>query len=128
MRAGFAPSRHAARRRYFAPGGVAFVPADRPPAEEVLAAVRGAGGRAALLPGPDLAARPEQLEHAAARLAADGLTGLLADSKREQRAWAASAARLGLVVLGGSGYRGAGRGPEPGAVCSDAAAWSALRG
>ncbi len=126
--AGFAPSRHAARRRFFAPGGVAFVPADRPPAAEILAAVRGAGGRAVLRPGPELAADAEALEHAAARLAAAGLAGLLADSKHEQRAWAAPAGRLGLVVLGGSGYRGAGRGPEPGAVCSDAAAWSAVRG
>lgn len=126
--AGFAPSRHAARRRYFEPGGLAHVPAEVPPAAEALAAVRAAGGRAVLRPGHRLVAAGEALQQAAARLAADGLLGVLAVSRSEQLAWEAPAARLGLAVFGGSGYRGAGRGPEPGEATTSAAAWARLGG
>ncbi|BAM02529.1 hypothetical protein [Phycisphaera mikurensis] len=124
--AGFAPSRHAATRRYLGPGGVAHVAADRPPAAEVSAAVRGAGGRAFLRPGPELAADAEGLEHAVARLAASDMAGLVATTRAEHTAWSAVAGRLGLCVVGGSGYRGAGRGPEPGAATTDAPLWHAL--
>ena len=128
--AGYAPSRHAARRRYFARGGVAWVPREPTPAVEAVAAVVAAGGTVALRPGAGLSdpAEAERLEHAAARLRAAGLRAFLVASVAERTARAPLAGRQGLAVLGGSGHRGAGRGPEPGEAWTDAAAWARLGG
>ena len=128
--AGFAPSRHAARRRYLDPGGVAHVEPERAAAAPLVAALAGAGAAVGLRPGPRLAAaeRAETLEHAAARLRANGLTALLVGSSAERARHAPLATRLGLTLAGGSGHRGAGLGPDPGEAACGIEAWAALGG
>jgi hypothetical protein len=99
--------------RYLSPGRPAYVTRYAPPVEEVLDAVRGAGGVSVVAHPWGRTDASALQEDRLAALQACGLTGIEADHQdhtAEQRARLKAIARnLGLLVTGSSDYHGSGK-------------------
>jgi predicted metal-dependent phosphoesterase TrpH len=99
--------------RYLSPGRPAYVTRYAPPVEEVLDAVRGAGGVSVVAHPWGRTDASALQEDRLAALQACGLTGIEADHQdhtAEQRTRLKAIARnLGLLVTGSSDYHGSGK-------------------
>lgn len=99
--------------RYLSPGRPAYVTRYAPPVEEVLTAVRGAGGVPVVAHPWGRTDTGALQEDGLAALQARGLAGIEADhqdhSAGQRAALKAIARNLGLVVTGSSDYHGAGK-------------------